>query len=130
MNSMPQLESILIEMIVNAADLSLISFDATVALAADRTGGAAVFNVRIDDHVKYQRVAAVERQSGGGYVLLLLDRTGTSIEVHDAPLESHPSVVSVASWAKLPLRIQVATNCSSEVLELVSGFGLDNDPID
>ena len=89
-----------------------------------------MFNVRIDGHPKYQRVAAIERQSGGEFSLLLLDHTGTSIEVRDVPLDSHPLVLSVANWAKLPLRIQVATNCSSEVLELVNGFGLDNDPMD
>lgn len=91
-------------------------------MAAERTGGAARFNVRIDDHTKYQRVAAIESISGGDFTLLLLDHTGSAVEVRDVPLECHPLVVSVVRWATQPLRMQIDQSCTSDLSVLIGSL--------
>ncbi|RWQ22712.1 hypothetical protein [Mesorhizobium sp.] len=69
---MPQLETVLIEMIVDAADFPADSFDSVVGVCANKSGGRCLFNLRVDSHPNIQRIAAIASKSGGGVTLLLL----------------------------------------------------------
>ncbi|MER8884790.1 hypothetical protein [Mesorhizobium sp. M0816] len=55
----------------------------------------------VDSHADVQRVVAIASKSDGGMtpLLLLLDRTGTSINIHEVPVQDYPLVVSIARWA-------------------------------
>jgi hypothetical protein len=119
MGSAPQLETVLIEMIVQAADFPADSFDSVAGDCADKTGGRILFNVRIDSHADVQRVAAIASKSGGGVtpLLLLLDRMGRSIKIHEVPVEGYPLLVSIARWANQPLHSQAST--SAELILLL-----------
>ncbi|MER9619724.1 hypothetical protein [Mesorhizobium sp. M0207] len=64
--STPQLETVLIEMIVQAADFPAASFDTVAGDCADKSGGRILFNVRVDSHVDVQRVAAIASKSDEG----------------------------------------------------------------
>jgi hypothetical protein len=112
---MPQLETVLIEMIVEASDFPVASFDSVAGTCADKSGGRMLFNVRVTRHANIQRVAAIASKSGGGVTLLLSDHAGTSIKIHDVPVESYPCVVSIARWANQPLHTQATTSVSTEV---------------
>ena len=117
MGSVPQLETVLIEMIVEAADFPVASFNSVAGTCADKSGGRILFNVRVDSHANIQRVAAIASKSGGGVTLLLLlsDHAGTSIKIHEVPVESYPWVVSIARWANQPLHMQATSSVSTEV---------------
>jgi hypothetical protein len=117
MGSVRQLETVLIEMIVEAADFPADSFDSVVGVCADKSGGRILFNVRVDSQANVQRVAAIASKSGGGVTLLLLvlDHAGKSIKIHEVPVESYPLVVSIARWANQPLPSQTTTSVSIEV---------------
>jgi hypothetical protein len=117
MGSVPQLETVLIEMIVEAAAFPVASFDSVAGACADKSGGRILFNVRADRHANIHRVAAIASKSGGGVTLLLLlsDHAGTSIEIHEVPVESYPLVVSIARWANQPLHTQATTSVTTEV---------------
>jgi hypothetical protein len=121
MGSVPQLETVLIEMIVEAADFPAASFDSVVGISADKSGGRILFNVRVDSHANIQRVAAIASKSGGGVTLLLLlsDHARTSIKIHEVPVEGYPSVVSIARWANQPLHPQTTTSVNNEVTLLL-----------
>lgn len=122
MGSAPQLETVLIEMIVQAADFPAASFDSVAGDCADKSGGRILFNVRVDSHADVQRVAAIASKSDAGVapLLLLLDRTGTSIKIHEVPVEDYPLVVSIARWANQPLHSQATTSVDVEVTLLLS----------
>jgi hypothetical protein len=117
MGSVPQLETVLIEMIVQAADFPAASFDSVAGVCADKSGGRILFNVRVESHANIQRVAAIASKSGGGVTLLLLqsDHAGASIKIHEVPVEGYPLVVSIARWANQPLHTQATTSVSIEV---------------
>jgi hypothetical protein len=121
MGSVPQLETVLIEMIVEAADFPAASFDSVAGACADRSGGRTLFNVRVDSQANIKRVAAIASKSGGGVTLLLLlsDHAGTSITIHEVPVESYPLVVSIARWANQPLHSQATTSVNIEVTLLL-----------
>ncbi|MER8456361.1 DUF4236 domain-containing protein [Mesorhizobium sp. M0092] len=104
-------------MIVQAADFPAASFDSVAGDCADKSGGRILFNVRVNSHADVQRVAAVASKSDGGMtpLLLLLDRTGTSIKIHEVPVEDYPLVVSIARWANQPLHSQAITSVNVEV---------------
>jgi hypothetical protein len=119
MGSVPQLQSVLIEMIVEAADFPAASFDSVVSISAEKSGGRILFNVRTDSHANIQRVAAIADESSEGVTLLLLDRAGASIRIHEVPVEYYPLVVSLARWADQPLHAQATTSVSLEVMSLL-----------
>jgi hypothetical protein len=114
-----QLESVLIEMVVAAADLPASGFEAVVSASAVKTDGEILFNVRVDERPDVQRIAAIASQSVQAATLLVLDRSGTSIKVYDVPAESYPALASVLLWADQPLPSQAATDVSSEVASLL-----------
>jgi hypothetical protein len=117
MGSVPQLETVLIEMIVQAADFPAASFDSVAGVCADKSRGRILFNVRVESHANIQRVAAIANKSGGGValLLLLLDHAGASIKIHEVPAESYPLVISITRWANQPLRTQAITGVSIQV---------------
>ena len=109
----------MIEMIVATADFPTSSFEAVVSASAAKTDGDVLFNVRVDGHPNVQRVAAIASKSVQAATLLLLDRSGTSIEVCDVPAESYPALGSVLLWANQPLSSQAASGGSIEVHSLL-----------
>ena len=114
-----QLESVLIEMIVATSDFPTSSFEAVVSASAAKTEGNILFNVRVDGRADVQRVAAIASKSAKSTTLLLLDRSGTSIQVCDVPAESASALTSVLIWANQPLARQAATGGSIEVFSLL-----------
>ena len=114
-----QLESVLIEMIVATADFPTSSFEAVVSASAAKTDGQILFNVRVEDRADVQRIAAIASKSVQAATLLLLDHSGTSIEVCDVPAESYPALASVLLWANQPLPSQAATGGSIDVISLL-----------
>jgi hypothetical protein len=130
MSSVPQLETVLIEMIVQAADFPAASFDSVAGVCADKSGGRMLFNVRVDNHSNIDRVAAIASKSGGGVTLLLLqlDHAGASIKIHEVPVKSYPLVVSIARWANQPLHLQATTSGSVEVSLLLDSILLEARP--
>lgn len=113
------LDSVLIEMIVQGAAYPTTSFDSIVDLAATGSGGRLLFNMRVDSHADVRRVAAIASTSGGGVTLLLLDFTSMSVEVCEASTELYPLVISIARWANQPLNAQVSTSCEPTLLKLL-----------
>ncbi|MER8408387.1 hypothetical protein NKH16_27590 [Mesorhizobium sp. M1307] len=111
----------MIEMIVQAADFPAASFDSVAGDCAEKSGGRILFNVRVDSHADVQRVVAIASKSDGGMtpLLLLLDRTGTSIKIHEVPVQDYPLVVSIADWANQPLHSQAITSVNVEVTLLL-----------
>ncbi|MER8996050.1 hypothetical protein [Mesorhizobium sp. M0678] len=97
---------------------------------ADKSGGRILFNVRVDSHADVQRVVAIASKSDGGMtrLLLLLDRTGTSIKIHEVPGEDYPLVVSIARWANQPLHSQAITSVNVKVTLLLDAVASEARP--
>jgi hypothetical protein len=122
MGRISDLDSILIEMIVQGAAYPTISFDSIVDLAASGSGGRLLFNMRVDSHADVRRVAAIASTSGGGVTLLLLDFTGMSIEVCEATTDLYPLLIALARWANQPLHAQIGTSCEHALMKLLDAL--------
>jgi hypothetical protein len=122
MGRISDLDSILIEMIVQDAAYPTISFDVIVDLAASGSGGRLLFNMRVDSHTDVRRIAAIASTSGGGVTLLLLDFNGMSIDVYEAPTGLYPLVIAIARRTHQPLKAQVDTSCEPALVELLDAL--------
>lgn len=103
-----ELEAILVELSVSAADVLQASFASMVTEAADRTRSRVLFDLRSDGDPDVQRVAAIA--SGDDKItFVLLARDGTRLAVASPEEDLSDFIAPLSSWYELSLHERAVT---------------------
>lgn len=110
-------ELVLLEQsLANADGVNRPFFD-RVSDVAEKTAGSILFDVRVDDDTRFQRVAAIG-YGANGTVAIIMDKLG---QLSSAPLDGNDdSIVELTAWCSLPMAEQARVSYTSAVASLLA----------
>lgn len=95
-------------------------FSDRVADVAEKTGGSVLFDIRVDDDTRIQRMAAIG-YGANGTIAIMMDKKG---QLSSAPVNEGDDVLvaELTAWCSLPMAEQVCVSYRDAAARLLANL--------